>query len=140
MIDHRRAFSDWTGSIGLTQDVTQGPRLEADAGLEPGRWLIVGIDAEWVRTPTGTRHDVTIDAVDLAAFDTENSSGVFFELVTHAHAHGSLPVTRIELEPTAAQRVLHHITHARLHVQMAGVGVELNVVAHNRPDAAGCKH
>jgi len=130
-------FSDWAGSVGLTQDITQGPRLEADAGLEPGRWFIIGINTDWVRTPTGTRHDVSIDAVDLTAFDTDNSS-LFFELVMLARAHGSLPVTRIELGPTAARRVLQNITHARLRVQMAGLGVELNVVAHSRHDASGC--
>lgn len=129
-----RPFSDWRGSIGLTQDIRYGPQLEADAGLDPRRWFIVAINAELSCSDNATDR-ISIDAVDLSAFAIDSRSRGYRDLVALVDAYGSLPVTRIDLSGATARDVLRHMTSAHIQVQMVGLQAELNVVAHRRLDA-----
>ncbi|WP_205538507.1 hypothetical protein [Mycobacterium kyogaense] len=135
--DHRRLsfpsarFEDWTGRIGLTQDIARGPRLEAEAGLDRHRWFIVAINVELACQPD-TADRISVDAVDMSACAIDSGSGGYQDLVALANAHGSLPVTRIELPAATARDVLAHMTNAHICVQMTGLHAELDVIAHCR--------
>ncbi|MDO2968220.1 hypothetical protein [Mycobacteroides abscessus] len=128
-----RTFLDWTGSIGLAEDITRGPRLEADAGLDRSRWFVVAINVELACSADATDR-ISVDAVDLSAFDIDAGSGGYQDLVTLANTHGSLPVTRIELPATTARDLLSLMTTAVIQVQLAGLDADINVVAQRRHD------
>ena len=129
-----RPFSDWRGSIGLTQDITCGPQLEADAGLDPRCWFVVAINAELAGRDNATDR-ISVDAVDLSAFAIDSGSRGYQDLVALVDAYGSLPVTRIDLSGATARNVLRHMTSGHIQVQMVGLQAELNVVGHRRLDA-----
>ena len=129
-----RPFSDWRGSIGLTQDITCGPQLEADAGLDPRCWFVVAINAELAGRDNAIDR-ISVDAVDLSAFAIDSGSRGYQDLVALVDAYGSLPVTRIELSGATARNVLRHMTSGHIQVQMVGLQAELNVVGHRRLDA-----
>ncbi len=129
-----RGFSDWRGSISLTQDIACGPQLEADAGLDPRRWFVVAINAELAFSDNAT-YRISVDAVELSAFAIDSGARGYRDLVALVEAYGSLLVTRIDLSGETARDVLRHMTSAHIQVQMVGLQAELNVVAHRRLDA-----
>ncbi len=128
-----RPFEDWTGRISLSQNITRGPELEAEAGLDRARWLVVAINVELgCDDDTGDR--ISVDAVDLGAFAVDSASGGYHDLVALVGAHGRLPVIRIELPAATARDMLRHMTNASINVQLAGLPAELDIVAHRRYD------
>jgi hypothetical protein len=121
-------FSDWVGTVGLAQDISRGPRLEANAGLDRERWLVVAMNVDLDREdPRFTR--VSVDAVDLQALDVDSVSGGFLDILAAANGHGSLPVTRIELAGATLADVLQHMTGGHMRVTVTGLDAELDVVA-----------
>lgn len=123
-----RFFPDWVGDIALQHDIARGPQLENLAGLDRGTWFVVAINVELAWGDQDTDH-VSIDAVDMTAFDIDSAAGGFTEILALAHQYGALPVTRIELTDTTARTILRYMTRGRIRLQATGIEGDLTVVA-----------
>lgn len=131
-----RFFPDWLGEVQVQQDVTRGPRLETFAGLDPRRWIVVGVSFEL--TPLGERGDrFFVDAVDFGAIEVEPGSVGFSALRAAADRQSVVPVTRIELTGATLRDMLAHVARGRISLHANGIGTATNVVAVRQHDVNG---